>query len=175
MTRAKTVGGGQLLSHGCHYVDLMLWMLGEPLTGTHTGTNFGTPWMEKEGTSDVSIKFESGAVGYHGGTWGARGSRLYWSFHAHTENGMIEADYGRGQLWLHRWGAQPELLLECEPKCKYMENEMAHFLDCIETGAVPLTDGADSLNGLRAIWRLYEAEEAGRVADLRGLGLQNRQ
>ena len=84
---------------------------------------------------------------------------------------MLEADYGAGKLWLHRWGATPELLLESEAKCKYMENEMAHFLDCIETGAVPLTNADDSLNGLRVIWRLYEAEESSHVADLRGLGL----
>ena len=51
------------------------------------------------------------------------------------------------------------------------KNEMAHFLDCIETGQTPLTDGRSSLQGLRVIWRLYEAEEAGRIADLTGLGL----
>ena len=48
---------------------------------------------------------------------------------------------------------------------------MAHFLDCVETGQRPLTDGPDSLQGLRVIWRLYEAEKEGKVADLRGLGL----
>jgi hypothetical protein len=46
-----------------------------------------------------------------------------------------------------------------------------HFLDCIESGATPVTNGRDSLQGLRAIWRLYEAERKGAVADLRGLGL----
>ena len=54
---------------------------------------------------------------------------------------------------------------------KQTENEMAHFLDCIETGQAPLTDGPGSLQGLRVIWRLYQAEEERREADLRGLGL----
>ena len=49
---------------------------------------------------------------------------------------------------------------------------MVHFLDCIESGAVPLTNPVDSLEGLRVIWRLYEAEQRGTVADLRGLGLK---
>ena len=48
---------------------------------------------------------------------------------------------------------------------------MAHFLDCIETGQQPLTDGIGSLQGLRVIWKLYEAENEGRIADLTGLGL----
>ncbi|MDE2800756.1 MAG: hypothetical protein OXI94_18980, partial [Gemmatimonadota bacterium] len=59
---------------------------------------------------------------------------------------------------------------EAEPG-KHTENEMAHFLDCIETGQTPLTDGKSSLQGLRVIWRLYEAEQAGHIADLTGLGL----
>ncbi|MGA1197798.1 MAG: hypothetical protein ACO36I_15010, partial [Candidatus Latescibacterota bacterium] len=62
------------------------------------------------------------------------------------------------------------LLLESESG-KHTENEMAHFLDCIETGQQPLTDGQGSLQGLRVIWRLYEAEQEGRMADLTGLGL----
>ncbi len=33
-------GGGQLFSHGCHYIDLLLWMMGRALRGTHTGTKY---------------------------------------------------------------------------------------------------------------------------------------
>ena len=73
---------GQLFSHGCHFIDILLHFLGEPVSGVHVDTNFGTPWMEREGTSDVSLRFASGAVGYHGGTWGAMGTRLGYAFHA---------------------------------------------------------------------------------------------
>ena len=48
---------------------------------------------------------------------------------------------------------------------------MAHFLDCIETGAKPLTDPVGSLEGLQVIWKLYEAEERNEIAALQGLGL----
>ncbi|MHC4872276.1 MAG: Gfo/Idh/MocA family protein, partial [Planctomycetota bacterium] len=57
MGQADKLGGGQLFSHGCHYVDLMLDWMGKPESGTHIGTNLGTPWMEREGTSNMSIKF----------------------------------------------------------------------------------------------------------------------
>ena len=166
---AAKLGGGQFFSHGCHYVDILLWYLGKPVRGTHLGTNFGTPWMEKEGTSNVAIEFEQGRLGYHFGTWGARGSRLRYSFHAHCTDGMLEADISGGRLIAHQ-GGEEKLLLEAESG-KHTENEMAHFLDCIETGRQPLTDGAGSLQGLRVIWRLYEAEERGSFADLSGLGL----
>lgn len=168
-TKAATLGGGQLFSHGCHYIDLLLWFLGRPVRGTHFGTNFGTPWMEREGTSNVTIEFEGGKLGYHFGTWGARGSRLRYSIHAHCTEGMLEADITHSKLIAHV-GGEETLLMECEPG-KHTEKEMIHFLDCIETGQPPLTDGIGSLQGLRVIWRLYEAEARKTVADLRGLGL----
>lgn len=182
-SRAANLGGGQLFSHGCHYIDLLLWYLGRPIWGAHLGTNLGTPWMEREGTSNVIIEFEGGRLGYHFGTWGARGSRLKYSFHAHCTGGMIEADISSGRLLFHsgRTGetageslerplGNGELLLEAEAG-KHTENEMHHFLDCIETGHSPLTDGPGSLQGLRVIWRLYQAEQQRQMADLRGLGL----
>jgi len=172
MHRAATLGGGQLFSHGCHYIDLLLWYLGNPLEGTHTGTNFGTPWMEREGTSDVSLKFESGAVGYHGGTWGARGTRLRYAFHAHGTDGFLEADFHGGRL-IGIQGKEEKVLYETEGQSKSVENEMSHFLDCIINNRPPETDGPSSLQGLRVIWRLYGAEEKRVVADLRGLGLRH--
>ena len=166
---AAGLGGGQLFSHGCHYIDLLLWLLGRPVRGSHLGTNYGTPWMEKEGTSNVAIEFAGGPLGYHFGTWGAKGTRLGYSFHAHCTEGMVEANIKAGKLFALTKAGE-ELLLQAQPG-KRTQNEMSHFLDCIETGAGPLTDGPGSLQGLRLIWRLYEAERRGIVADLRGLGL----
>jgi predicted dehydrogenase len=112
---------------------------------------------------------------------------------------MIEFKYGGSpqQLILHRFpgtdvwqkdgakggdmgaGAGSELaretvLFEHEDKGKHVDLEMDHFLDCIEKGLEPFTDGASSLQGLRVIWKLYEAEDQGVVADLRGLGLPDK-
>ena len=86
----KTLGGGQLFSHGCHYIDLMIWMLGKPKSGVHMGTKCCTPWMDREGTSNVCLEFENGALGYHFGTWGARGSSHVYNFQVHTEHGFFE-------------------------------------------------------------------------------------
>ncbi|MBT3289503.1 MAG: Gfo/Idh/MocA family oxidoreductase [Victivallales bacterium] len=178
---AATLGGGQLFSHGCHYVDLLLWILGKPVRGIHLGTNFGTPWMEREGTSNVTIEFEGGVMGYHMGTWGARGTRLRYSFHAHCTEGMLEIDLRKGQLILHSKHAvhdpgrtdtaQNEEVLVEVPHAKPTEVEMIHFIDCIKTGEKPLTDPVGSLEGLQVIWKLYEAEEKHELADLAGMGI----
>jgi predicted dehydrogenase len=173
--RKATLGGGQLFSHGCHYIDILLAWMGDPVAGAHIGTNFGTPWMEGEGTSNVTLKFASGALGYHFGTWGARGTRLQYSFHAHCTAGMLEGQITQGRLVLHRGAEEDEagketVLFTAEPG-KHVQNELIHFVECLETGRRPLTDGVRSLQSLRVIWKLYAAEQQGVVADLRGLGL----
>ncbi|MEZ4736608.1 MAG: Gfo/Idh/MocA family oxidoreductase [Caldilineaceae bacterium] len=173
--RKATLGGGQLFSHGCHYIDILLAWMGEPVSGAHIGTNFGTPWMEGEGTSNVTLKFANGALGYHFGTWGARGTRLQYSFHAHCTKGMLEGQITQGRLLLHRGAEENEtgtetVLFTADPG-KHVHNELIHFVDCLETGQRPLTDGIRSLQSLRVIWKLYTAEEQGVVADLHGLGM----
>ena len=178
---AERLGGGQFFSHGCHYVDILLWFLGRPIRGTHLGTNFGTPWMEKEGTSNVTIEFESGALGYHFGTWGAKGTRHGWSIHAHCTEGMLEIHLGEHKLYAHtyvrnetaglEYMTNTEVLLDMDMSNKFTHFEIGHFLDCIRDGTQPMTDGPASLQGLRVIWRLYEAEKNNTFADLRGLGL----
>jgi predicted dehydrogenase len=186
------LGGGQLFSHGCHYIDLLLHWMGRPVEGTHLGTNFGTPWMEREGTSNVAIKFENGALGYHFGTWGARGSRLRYSVHAHTTQGMLELNHADGTITLHHdksGGDLPALQAAVASGAK-MESpsqtllykregvagkpaaaEIGAFLDCIEQRHSPITDPRTALQSLRVVWRLYDAEDRHVVADLRGLGL----
>ncbi|OGV67865.1 MAG: hypothetical protein A2498_02460 [Lentisphaerae bacterium RIFOXYC12_FULL_60_16] len=193
MGDAKRLGGGQLFSHGCHYIDLLLHWLGEPVCGTHIGTNLGTPWMEREGTSNVSLKFASGALGYHFGTWGARGSKLGYAVHAHCTEGMLELGGLSGTIILHRsksGGDLPALesllakgeKLEAPNEAviyrhskegkkggKALVEQIDGFLDCIEKKKKPDISAAASLPSLRTIWRLYEAEGKGIVADLRGV------
>ena len=179
------LGGGQLFSHGCHYIDIILWFLGNPVSGSHFGTKNGTPWMIKEGTSALVMKFENGAVAYHGGTWGARGTRLGYDFQIQTEKGLLEYDHYEGAV---KFYGSSEVhipgVIEENPKfsvlwrvngklTKGTQYEIAHFVDCCRTGKEPLTSGKKALQSLRVIWELYNAERNNTIADLRGLGLDN--
>ena len=182
------LGGGQFFSHGCHYVDLLLWFLGEPVSGIHFGTKNGTPWMLREGTSAATIKFKNGAIGYHGATWGARGTRLGYDFQIQTEKGLLDYVHREGKIYLYD-GAQHHVPGR-EETTKYQVIwerpkevaagkttcfEIAHFADCVRTGKTPLTSGEAALAGLRVIWAMYDAEAHGTVADLRGMGLPEKE
>jgi predicted dehydrogenase len=146
--------------------------------------------MEREGTSNVSLSFASGATAYHFGTWGARGSQLRYAVHAHCEEGMLALDRAAGTICLYRdrsggdLPALQELAVDGQvpaPDCAVIDRrdnsqgkptvaQVEAFLDCIETDTPPELSAAASLPSLQVIWRLYEAEERGVVADLRGLG-----
>jgi predicted dehydrogenase len=176
--QADKLGGGQLFSHGCHYVDLMLDWMGKPESGTHIGTNLGTPWMEREGTSNMSIKFAD--------TWGARGSRHGYAVHAHCTEGMLELNHKGRTISLHRdksGGDLPALEAAKEDKAaevsptetiiyrdesagKPAYEQLIAFIDCIENKKKPEISAAASMPSLNTIWALYEAEEKGIVADL---------
>ena len=173
------LGGGQLFSHGCHYIDLLLWFLGQPISGSHTGTNLGTPWLMREGTSAVTMQFASGAIAYHGATWGARGTRLGYDFQVHTEKGLLDYDHHAGTITfyskeeIHDPGKPSqntkEILWDKGTGKKYTSNEIDHFVDCVLNHKTPLTSGRTALESLRTIWKLYDAEKTNTVADLRSI------
>ncbi|MCX5660305.1 MAG: Gfo/Idh/MocA family oxidoreductase [Planctomycetota bacterium] len=188
---ARRLGGGQLFSHGCHYIDLLLLWLGRPIDGTHTGTNRGTPWMAMEGTSNVAMRFEGDLLGYHFGTWGARGSKLKYAVHTHCTEGLLELDHAAGTITLHRdasggdlpalkaalangatvQGPHATIVYQTPPTGKPTNAEVIDLVDAIEQGRPPGTTAREALQSLRVIWRLYDAEQRRVVADLRGLGL----
>lgn len=176
------LGGGQTFSHGCHYIDVMLWFLGNPVSGTHIGTNRGTPWMDREGTSHAIIKFENGTIGYHTGTWGAKGTTNWFKVEIYGTEGTLSfsntGKYKNKLMLLKNVGIPEEeksetVLWDKESgDAKNTSGEIEHFVECLLNNKTPLTNGYTSTTGLRVIWKLYEAETAGTVADLRGLGFE---
>lgn len=178
------LGGGQLFSHGCHYIDLLLWFCGSPVAGSHFGTKVGTPWLLEEGTSVVTMKFENGALGYHGATWGARGTRMGADFQIMMEKGLLEFEFRSGEVRIYDAHREHEpgkidtdirsykVIWKREgPVSKETHLEVAHFADCILYNKTPLTDGYSALQSLRVIWKMYDAEKFGVLANLKGLDL----
>ncbi|WJH33477.1 Gfo/Idh/MocA family oxidoreductase [Paenibacillus sp. CC-CFT747] len=47
-SRKDQLGGGVMFSHGCHYIDLLIWLLGNPVDVAFMGTRAGTEWMEEK-------------------------------------------------------------------------------------------------------------------------------
>ena len=172
---AVSRGGGQLFSHGCHYIDILLEFLGDPAYGVHIGSNLNTPWMgDTEGTSNVTLMFKNGIMAYHFGTWGARGSTLNYTFQIHTDEGMFDyKDLGPTPTLTFTSMLHPDPDKRREIVWKLTSTaghatwrEVTHFLECIEEKKEPFTNARRALRGLDVIWKLYDAEKKGEIADL---------
>ena len=149
------LGGGVLFSHGCHYVDILLWLLGDADRATGLGTRVGTEWMEGEGTSHAVIKFKSGALAHLITSWGLKYKDTPALLHIHTtkacfvvKGNTVEIINDEGRKVFYEPTEPPiphgSALGECE-----------HFLDCIATGATPETDGHEGMKSHRVIWAIY--------------------
>lgn len=155
-SRKDTLGGGVLFSHGCHYIDILQWLLGKPVEVAGLGTRSGTEWMEGEGTHHSIMKFESGALAHLVTSWGIKYKGKHPLLHVHTPEACLVLSRNKLEV-INSEGTR----VLYEPKEPPVPNSNAlaecdHFLECIQTGKRPLTDGYEALKSHRIIWKLYE-------------------
>src|SRR5699024_6304840 len=90
--KKETLGGGVLFSHGCHYIDVLIWLMGKPIKVAEMGTRNGTEWMEGEGTSHSLMTFENGALGYLVVSWGMKYNSSPAKLQIHTPEALLILD-----------------------------------------------------------------------------------
>ena len=133
-------------------------------------------WAPAPGEMDIAIPEESPSA-----VWNVK--KCPWS-QEWTEKGMLEYENDSGEVRVYNsQGDHKPGETDGDNKkytvvwkrdgtfSKQTQFEIAHFAECVRTGATPLTNGRDTLQGLRVIWKTYEAEKNNTIADLRGLGL----
>lgn len=158
LTRKETLGGGVLFSHGCHYIDLLQWLLGRPVQVAGVGTRLGTEWLEGEGTHHSILKFAGGAVAHLVTSWGMAYRSTPAILQIHTPKACFVLT-GR-KLEVVAAGGR-KTLLETPTAAKIDDSvigEVDHFLESIRTDAPSAMDGREGLRSLRLIWSIYEQE-----------------
>lgn len=160
ISKKDTLGGGVLFSHGCHYIDILQWLLGTAVEVAGLGTTLGTGWMEGEGTSHSLLKFESGAVAHLIASWGIKYSSSPALLHVHTPQACFILTWDKLKI-ITEDGSKTLY----EPTSSAVPNSSAlaecnHFLECIQSGEKPLTDGHESLKSHRIIWSIYQHKGA---------------
>jgi predicted dehydrogenase len=161
-SRKDQLGGGVLFSHGCHYIDILLYLFGDPDRVAHFGTRVGTEWMEGEGTSQAIISFKNGVVANLNTSWGIRTARPPAKYQIHTTEGLLQLDNSMWKIeWMTKEGS--EVLFDrpadfVNVPGAMVQYEIEHFLESIENGTRPETDGVDALRSHRTIWAMYESQ-----------------
>lgn len=159
-SKKDAVGGGVLFSQGCHYIDIIQWLMGDPIKVSSFSTRNGTDWMEGEGTSQSIMQFENGAIGRLEASWGMKYKEAPPRFQVHTPEAAlilvkssqldVITEEGRRTLF--------EDKQQSKEKGSNVIHEVEHFLHCIRTGEKPSVDGNEALRSHRTIWAMYGHE-----------------
>jgi predicted dehydrogenase len=169
-------GGGIVISTAVHKIDLLRYLLGEirrvacfqSISGLNTG-------MEGEDIAAISLEFESGTVGEGFFTFAARyhpvpfATRPIELLVLYGEEGMIHNIQG----W-HMYSTKikgysngpTRLDIPSHDFEECFDNEIRHFLECIETGAEPISSGRKNLGTMAVIEAVYQSARAGQVVDV---------
>lgn len=161
--RKDTLGGGVLFSHGCHYIDILLWLLGQPKRAMQMGTRVGTDWLEGEGTSHSTIEFENGALGSISCSWGTKFSRPPAKYQIHLTDGLLILSNNMWEVEAVTADGTETLFKPSEEQTKPWPGrnviyEINHFLDSILNDKEPETSGSNAMLSHRVIWSMYESE-----------------
>lgn len=168
---------GAFLSHGCHYVDQLLWNIG-PIVETANVSHALTLADVIPGGDDTNcavFRHANGAVSCYAESWAIPHRTAGIRFEAYGTEGSVQLLYhrdGRRTVTLFNAAGQ-ETLFELDPSkreqadlfggAKDMEGQIAHFIDCVQTGAQPLTHGREGIRPMEVILAATAAERERRT------------
>jgi myo-inositol 2-dehydrogenase / D-chiro-inositol 1-dehydrogenase len=168
-------GGGTLLEHSIHDVDLLRWLLGEPTdVSAHVASRFGHPGIDD--VADATLRFGDGTVATLVSVWHQILRRpstrrlevfcedaLLWADDDHLGPLHIERsdDVTEVACAAPRWSDSIDLAPEIAlPLLQYAVPAKA-FLDAVAAGRRPFPDAATALAAHRIVAAAYRSARAG--------------
>ncbi len=148
-------GGGALMDMGCHSIEAVRFVLDYPRPQAVYAqlANRSHPHSELEDHATLIVEFAGGIVAVLEPSWAVRGAMVSRIELLGTE-GTLDVDLelaepGSDWLWDHGY-----------------PQEMAHFLECANSGERPKSSGEDGLIQLELCCAAYESAATGRRIEL---------
>ena len=168
--------GGVFTNQASHHIDLLEWMLGEPVSVfAKSATQLVN--IETEDTGMAIIKFRNGALGLVEATTAVRPKDLEGSLSILGEKGSVEIG-GFAVNEMKIWNFTDELPEDKEVLQKYRENPpnvygfghvryFENVIDCIVNNKRALVDGLEGRKSLELINAIYESIETSKEIYMR--------
>jgi myo-inositol 2-dehydrogenase/D-chiro-inositol 1-dehydrogenase len=174
-------GGGVTMDMGCHAIEFFRWMLRRPAIKSvyaQMGTYVHKDKTDGDDNALIIVEFENGVVGLAEESWTKLGG-MDDRAEAHGSQGVAYADLHHGNA-IETYSTQGyDYAVEkagstrgwsftiYEEEWNYgFPQEMAHFVDCVQTGKTPLVSGEDGRAVLEVIFAAYESARTGRKVEL---------
>jgi len=180
--------GGVLANQASHHIDLLEWMLGQPIS-VFAMAKTALVKIEAEDTAVVALRFASGAFGIIEATTAVRPKDLEGSISLLGEGGTVVIE-GFAVNQMKAWNFVLPAPDDEDAVLKYSVNPpnvygfghqayYEHVVDCILNNSQQLVDGLEGRKSLELITAIYESVETGCEVALRfepkycRLGLQH--
>ncbi|MFQ6617810.1 MAG: Gfo/Idh/MocA family protein [Fidelibacterota bacterium] len=160
-------GGGAVLDHTVHLVDLMRWFLGSEIKRCYAriDSSFGTGDIDDCGT--IILDFENGAFGSIDPSWSRPDTFPTWgdlTVELVGENGTLMVDAFKQTVQVYDDNTKRHVETHWGDN---MDFEMIHhFIDCVKNGKQPLTTAVDGLRALEVALTAYESARKGKPFDI---------
>lgn len=168
--------GGVFANQASHHVDLLMWMLGEPMS-VYAKTRTALVDIETEDTGVAVITFRNGAIGLVEATTAARPKDLEGSLSILGEHGTVEIG-GFAVNQMRTWLFASPLPEDADVMTKYVENPPSVYgfghqrylegvVAALQGDGPRLVDGLEGMRSLELIVAMYESAATGKEVPLR--------
>ncbi len=169
--------GGSLFSHGCHYVDAMIWMMGRPVKAAKVSTKIPQDdRMEGPDTSFAVFQFERGGIGTMFSSWGIRHCESAIDYRLYCQDAQLIYDHrydGSMDLFVvEQTGVRTRLDAsdvggggpDAFTGTKNFIRQYTRFYKCVEEGIDPEPGLRTARQSMEAILNAVDAHEQDRFA-----------
>jgi predicted dehydrogenase len=167
-------GGGALMNQGIHALDLLLWMLGTPVSVSARVGRLAHDGIEVEDVAGATIEFENGAIGLLlASTAAYPGLPVRLAVHGSAGTAVMEND--ALSFFASATAGEPvaETLTESDVPPGWSDVDVAHrrqyedVIDAIAVGRTPAIGTDDGRLALQVVLAVYESARTGQPVDLR--------
>ncbi len=171
-------GGGALMNQSVHYVDLLIWIMGDVARLGAFADALAHDTIEVEDCATAVLKFTSGAQGMiQGTTCTYQGHPAVLEIHGTKGNVIVvgedlklwqvegdetELDFEAGAVG---GAADPKMGMLGEAVQAHTE-QIADMLAAVEEGREPVLSGREARRAVEVILRIYESAQTGKMIDL---------
>ncbi|OZU88285.1 dehydrogenase [Virgibacillus indicus] len=160
-------GGGAVLDHTVHMVDIMRWYLGKEITEVYAIVDSYFHDIDIDDAGILTLEFENGVIATHDASWSKFSEYPTWgdvTIEVIGTKQTVKADALQEHFRLFASGNK-------SLNHVFYGNDMnlgliQDFINCVEHGREPSITGYDGLKAMEVGLAAYKASESGRAVKL---------
>lgn len=160
-------GGGAVLDHTVHMVDIMRWYVGEEITEVSAIIDSYFHGIDIDDAGIITFEFENGIIASHDASWSRFTEYPTWGDATieviGTKQTVIADAFGEH---FRVFGSSSKSLEHVMYGSDMDFGLIRDFVDCIETGREPSITGYDGLKSLEVSLAAYESSKLKRKVNL---------